>query len=182
MRDALKPDGEVVDKQTVRFRRLLPGPIERVWAYLTEPDKRAKWFAGGAMELREGGKAELFFQHANLMQPGETAPEKYAQAVTGMSFTVRVTRCEPPRLLAYDWFEEDGKASEVVFELEPQGDQVVITLTHRGLQSRAAMRSTCRAAGTCISRILDHVLKGTQPPRFWETIAELEAGYARLIP
>ena len=31
---------------TVRLERLLPGPIERVWAYLTEPDKRATWFAG----------------------------------------------------------------------------------------------------------------------------------------
>src|SRR5690606_39019955 len=47
MSSVLNPDGEVLDRQTVRFRRVLPGPIERVWAYLTEADKRAKWFAGG---------------------------------------------------------------------------------------------------------------------------------------
>ena len=35
--------------QVVRFERLLPGPIERVWAYLTESDKRSLWLASGAM-------------------------------------------------------------------------------------------------------------------------------------
>jgi uncharacterized protein YndB with AHSA1/START domain len=181
MSELLELDGEAIDKQTVRFRRQLPGPVERVWAYLTEPEKRAKWFAGGKMELRAGGKAELFFQHKNLMQPGETAPEKYAQAVTGLSFTVRITRCEPPHLLAYDWVEENGEASEVMFELEPQGDQVLLTLTHRGLQTRAAMIDVSGGWHIHLA-ILDHVLKGTRPPRFWETIAALEAKYERLIP
>ena len=40
----------------IRIMRTLPGPIERVWTYLTDPAKRAKWFAGGPMELRAGGK------------------------------------------------------------------------------------------------------------------------------
>jgi uncharacterized protein YndB with AHSA1/START domain len=51
---------------TVRLERLLPGPIERIWAYLTEPDKRAVWLAGGPMELRVGGRVELQFHHADL--------------------------------------------------------------------------------------------------------------------
>jgi len=34
------------------IRGQLPGPIERVWEYLTDPDKRARWFAGGPMEPR----------------------------------------------------------------------------------------------------------------------------------
>ena len=33
--------GELLDENTVRFERLLPGPIERVWSYLTEGEKRA---------------------------------------------------------------------------------------------------------------------------------------------
>jgi len=28
---------------TMRLERLLPGPVERVWAYLTESEKRAAW-------------------------------------------------------------------------------------------------------------------------------------------
>ena len=35
--------GERIDDTTVRFERLLPGPIERVWEYLTDGDKRATW-------------------------------------------------------------------------------------------------------------------------------------------
>ena len=64
--------GVVTEPGTIRFERLLPGPIERVWAYLTEADKRRQWFAGGEMELRAGGKADLLFRHAELMSPGTT--------------------------------------------------------------------------------------------------------------
>src|SRR5690606_7556689 len=55
MRDEAVADGEIMDAHTVRFERVLPGPIERVWACLTEPEKRRTWLAGGTMELREGG-------------------------------------------------------------------------------------------------------------------------------
>lgn len=50
----LHADGEIIDRQTVRFERLLPGPIERVWAYLTELEKRrngsprATWICASA--------------------------------------------------------------------------------------------------------------------------------------
>ncbi len=30
--------GTIVDAHTVRFERLLPGAIERVWDYLTKPE------------------------------------------------------------------------------------------------------------------------------------------------
>ena len=51
---------------TVRLERLLPGPIERVWAYLTDSDKRATWFASGVFDLRVGGKADLHFDHSRI--------------------------------------------------------------------------------------------------------------------
>lgn len=43
--------GMIIEPGTLRIQRLLPGPIERVWAYLTESDKRATWLAAGAMKL-----------------------------------------------------------------------------------------------------------------------------------
>lgn len=180
MSSVLNPDGEVLDRQTVRFRRVLPGPIERVWAYLTEADKRAKWFAGGEMELRQGGKATLFFQHKNLMQPGEVAPDKYNQAVEGLTFESRVTRCEPPRVLAF-LFGEDENGSEVVIELEPRGDKVLLTLTNRKLPSREEMRGVSGGWHLHLT-MLQHVLEGTKPPCFWDTHAKLEAKYAEIIP
>ena len=57
--------GIVTEAGAVRFERLLPGPIERVWAYLTEPEKRGTWLAAGPMELRVGGRVELNFHHAS---------------------------------------------------------------------------------------------------------------------
>ena len=35
--------GKLVDAQTVVFERLLPGPIERVFDYLWDEDKRNPW-------------------------------------------------------------------------------------------------------------------------------------------
>ena len=35
---------------TVRIERTLPGPIERVWAYLVDPELRALWLATGDIE------------------------------------------------------------------------------------------------------------------------------------
>ena len=43
---------------TLQFTRLLPGPIERVWSYLTEPEKTALWIASGTIDLRVGGRYE----------------------------------------------------------------------------------------------------------------------------
>ena len=56
MSDLLERDGEILDAGTIRFERLLPGPIERVWAFLTESEKRKLWLAAGDFELRPGGK------------------------------------------------------------------------------------------------------------------------------
>jgi uncharacterized protein YndB with AHSA1/START domain len=39
--------GEVREPRTFRIERLLPGPIERVWSYLTESEKRRRWFGAG---------------------------------------------------------------------------------------------------------------------------------------
>ncbi|MEU7678310.1 hypothetical protein AB0C42_26245, partial [Micromonospora taraxaci] len=50
--------GMIIEPGTLRIQRLLPGPIERVWAYLTESDKRATWLASGAMKLENGAPLE----------------------------------------------------------------------------------------------------------------------------
>jgi hypothetical protein len=41
----------VIDSQSVRFERLLPGPVERVWDYLTRPDLQRTWLAEAAVEF-----------------------------------------------------------------------------------------------------------------------------------
>lgn len=36
----------ILETSTVRFERLLPGPIERVWDYLVKPELRRTWLPG----------------------------------------------------------------------------------------------------------------------------------------
>jgi len=41
----------ITDAQSVRFERLLPGPIERVWDYLTKPHLQRTWLAESAADI-----------------------------------------------------------------------------------------------------------------------------------
>ena len=80
---------------TMRLERLLPGPVERVWAYLTESEKRATWLCGGEFELRVGGRVQLEFDHDRLSSEKAT-PEKHKGAEHAR-FEGRITRLEPLR-------------------------------------------------------------------------------------
>jgi uncharacterized protein YndB with AHSA1/START domain len=51
--------GALSEPATLTIQRMLPGPIERVWAYLTESDLRRKWLASGDMEMKVGAPFEL---------------------------------------------------------------------------------------------------------------------------
>src|SRR5688572_7395343 len=122
--------GVVTEPGTVRLERTLPGPIERVWAYLTESDKRAQWLAPGNFELRSGGHVELTFHNSELSPKREPTPERFKK-YEGASFRGRITRCEPLRVLSYTWGESSGDDSEVTFELTPRGNEVLLVVTHR---------------------------------------------------
>ena len=76
--------------------RLLPGPIERVWAYLTESDKRGQWLARGEMELFEGGKVQLYFLHEDLSPVPGPVPERFRDKSSGHHFTGTVLRVNAP--------------------------------------------------------------------------------------
>ena len=45
----------------VRFERLLPYAIEKVWAALTEPDQLDAWIPGLQFEARAGGSYKIWF-------------------------------------------------------------------------------------------------------------------------
>ena len=162
----------------VRIRRTLPGPIERVWAYLTDPEKRSRWFAGGPMELRAGGKLELFVQHKNFA-PDETPPAGTAEYhYTGKKMPGTVLRCEPPRVLSYS-FSDD---SDVTFELIPQGDKVLLTLTHRSRGEDLPFLTGFASGWHAHLAILIAALEGAPTPPFWATHARLKPDYEKLLP
>ena len=47
----------------------------------------------------------------------------------------RITELDPPRKLAFTW----GNSGDVTFELEPRGESVLLTVTHRRLPDRSTM-------------------------------------------
>jgi uncharacterized protein YndB with AHSA1/START domain len=165
-------DGMIAADGALRFERLLPGPIERVWAYLTEPGRRGTWLAAGPMELRVGGRVELRFRHADLSPRPEPTPERFRRYEDGATLHGRVTRCEPPRLLAYTW----GGDSEVTFELSPQGEDVLLALTHRRLRDRGEGSGVASGWHAHLGILADR-LAGREPRPFWSAHAEAEARY-----
>ena len=173
--------GVVTEARTVRLQRVLPGPIERVWAYLTESEKRGKWLAAGEMELRAGGRVELTFRHNQLTPHAETPPEKYAHHAEQSSVHGRITSCEPPRLLSYTWDDGSGSDSEVTFELTPKAEDVLLVLTHRRLSSRTGMVGVASGWHTHVGILIDR-LHEREPGPFWSTYTRLEAEYEARIP
>jgi uncharacterized protein YndB with AHSA1/START domain len=169
--------GEVVAQGTVRFERVFPGPVERVWSYLVESEKRGKWLASGEMDLRVGGKVELRFHHADLTPHEEEMPEKYKQYEGGVDSTGTILRCEPPRLLSFTWDDE----SDVTFELTPRGDEVLFVLTHSRLANRDAMVDVSGGWHTHLA-ILDDRLHDRVPRPFWAMHTSIEGHYNERYP
>lgn len=167
---------EPIATDTVRIERILPGPMERVWAYLTEPDKRRLWLADGDMELFVGGSVELRFRHADLSPDDGPVPERYrAMHERGHVNRGRVTACAPPRLLAYTWGDGTGEASEVSFELSPRDRDVRLVVTHRRLRFKD-MPSVATGWHAHLD-ILRERLRGLAPPQFWTLHTALESQY-----
>ena len=172
--------GEQLNESTVRFRRLLPGPIERVWAYLTEGDKRAQWLCGGDAETRVGGRVDMHFHNLSLSGDDDIPrPEKYGDIPEKISFAGKVTRCEPPRVLTHTW-EFDDEASEVCYELEAQGDKVLLTLTHRKLETSKIVLSVS-TGWHCHLNLLEDVLAGQQRRPFYKMQSALEDEYGQRL-
>lgn len=173
--------GAATAPDTVRIERVLPGPIERVWSYLTESAKRGQWLATGRMELRVGGRVEHLFRNGTLTENDEPPPAKYAHCAEEASMHGRVTACDPPTLLSYTWNEASGEESEVTFELRSEGDDVHLVLTHRRLPNREEMLSVAAGWHTHLGILADR-LSGRTSPGFWSTHMRLEAEYEKLIP
>lgn len=149
----------LIKPSTVRLERLLPGPIERVWAYLTESKKRATWLAAGEFDLRVGGKVELIFDNDKLTDESRS---------TGVrKFEGKITRLEPLRALAYSW-NWDGRDSAVLYELTPKGKDVLLTIEHRLPEDQALIKGVGGGWATHVGILADQ-LNGVKPRPFWST-------------
>jgi uncharacterized protein YndB with AHSA1/START domain len=172
--------GVVTAPDSIRFERLLPGPVERVWDWLTQSDKRGQWLASGAMPAKVGGEFEMRFHHASLSSEVAPTPERYKAMENGHVSTHRVLRWDPPRLLAISWSDGARGESEVTFELTPQGDDVRLVLTQSRLAGAEVLRSVAMGWHTHLT-ILEERLNGRAPRAFWPLMAKVAAHYNREI-
>ncbi|MBX3540844.1 MAG: SRPBCC domain-containing protein [Chelatococcus sp.] len=169
--------GEKIDAHTVRFERLLPGPIERVWAYLTESDKRGQWLASGAMPSTPGASFTIRFDHMTLSPHKLETPTRFKDYECGIDSPHRMLRCEPPHVLAFTWGDGIEDKSEVLFELSQVGDKVRLVLTHSRL---GAVKDMINVSGGWQPHlaVLAHRLAGLTPPSFWQLFEGVEDAYA----
>jgi uncharacterized protein YndB with AHSA1/START domain len=171
---AADPYGTLETPETLRLQRRLPGPIERVWAYLTDSDLRRQWLAAGVMDLTPGAPFELVWRNAELSDPPTPPPEGFSQEHRLQS---RVIAAEAPRRLVIAW----GTSGEVTFTLEPQGGEVLLTLVHHRFADRASMLNICAGWHMHLD-VLAARAAGREIPPFWSGWLALKEDYTRRIP
>jgi len=166
--------GALIEPATVKIQRLLPGPVERVWAYLTESDLRRRWLAAGEMTFKVGAPFELVWRNDELTDPpGERPADKAVEHRA----KARITELDPPRRLGILW-EGTG---EVSFDLEPQGDKVLLTLVHRRLPDQKTVLGVSAGWHAHLD-VLAARLTGAAPEPFWDRLNRLRAEYEKRLP
>ncbi|MDN5781278.1 MAG: SRPBCC family protein [Luteimonas sp.] len=162
------------DTDTVRLQRTLPGPVERVWQYLTDSDLRRQWLAAGDMDPGVDTPFELVWRNDALTDPPGDRPDDFGGEHRMQG---RIIECDPPRRLAFTWSGD----SDVTITLEPRGDDVLLTLVHRRLgdHNRVLMHSAGWHAH--LDLLVDRV-HGRRPEPFWNSWLALKADYDARLP
>jgi uncharacterized protein YndB with AHSA1/START domain len=166
--------GVLVEPATLRIERLLPGPIERVWAYLTESELRRTWLAAGAMEMKVGAPFELVWRNDELTNPPGQRPPGFSDEHRMES---RIIELDPPRKLAFTWAD----SGDVTFELDPKGDEVLLTVIHRRLPDRETMLKVSAGWHMHLD-ILVARATGKEAASFWDGWSRLQQEYDRRLP
>jgi uncharacterized protein YndB with AHSA1/START domain len=166
--------GVFPEPATLRMQRLLPGPIDRVWAYLTQSELRRKWLASGDMELKVGAPVQFTWRNDELSGPKGNRPEGFPEV---HSMESRITEVDPPRKLAFTW----KNSGDVSFELESRGEEVLLTMIHRRLPDRSTKLSVGPGWHAHLD-VLVAVVSGNAPEPFWENWLRLKKEYGPLVP
>ena len=177
MNERANPDsyGVLTEPSTLTIQRFLPGPIERVWAYLTESDLRRKWLAAGSMEMKVGAPFEFVWRNSELTDPPGLRPEGMGEEHRMQS---RITELDPPRKLSFTWGKGSG---DVTFTLEPRGERVLLTVIHRRLPDRGMLVGVSTGWHAHLDMLAAR-LAGEKPAPFWDGFSRLRKEYDRRIP
>jgi uncharacterized protein YndB with AHSA1/START domain len=167
---------ERIAPDTIRLERMLDAPVETVWRYLTEAGLRREWLMGGT-DARPDSEFELLNDHDNLSAEDVPYPENYAE-YKGRTWSERVLRFEPPRLLATTF--QGGKNGTVTYELFAEGDRSRLVLTHSGITSGTGAQDF-GSGWTSHLTVLEEKLAGRSVPNFWALHAKSRKAVANAL-
>ena len=171
--------GVRVDDSTVRFERLLPGPIENVWPYLADSEKRGQWFTAGGLP-QVGGAWEMRYRHASY-SPHKSPPPPGLESADAEEKTMpsMLLALEPPHRIAFTFGNsiKAGEYSEVDIRLTPQADgKVKLTLTHTKLRDANHMRQVFIGWHAHLE-MLQYRAEGKVPPSIWDVWRDVSGIY-----
>ncbi len=166
--------GVLIEPTTLKIERLLPGPVERVWAYLTDSDKRRLWLAAGDMTLKAGAPFAFVWRNDELSVRTDPRPAGFSEE---HSMESRITEVDPPRLLSFTW----QGSGDVTMELTPKGDEVLLTIVHRSLPDRDTLLKVAAGWHQHLDTLVDRAT-GAEPQPFWPAWRRLHEEYGRRLP
>lgn len=166
--------GVLSEPATLTIERVLPGPIERVWAYLTESDLRRKWLASGDMQMKVGSTVDFVWRNDELSDPPGKRPPNFPE---DHRMQCQITELDPPHKLAITW----GSTGGVTFKLKAQGKDVLLTLIHHRIPERSILLNVSAGWHMHLD-ILVARARGEEPQPFWDGWARLKKDYDKRLP
>ena len=76
--------GVLTSPSTLTLKRTLPGPIERVWAHITDSELRSQWLAAGVLNPQPGASFELVWRNDALSAAPSERPAGFAEESRAM--------------------------------------------------------------------------------------------------
>lgn len=176
MNELTSPDdyGSLSEPATLTIQRLLPGPIERIWSYLTDSELRRQWLASGDMQLTVGASFDLVWRNDELTTPTGQRPAEFPDEHRLQS---QITELDPPHKLSISW----GSTGGVSFVLEQKKDKVMLTVIHRRLPDRSVMLNVSAGWHMHLD-VLRAKLNNQATEPFWEGWSRLKAEYEQRLP
>jgi uncharacterized protein YndB with AHSA1/START domain len=168
--------GELIEPTTLKIERLLPGPVERVWAYLTESERRSRWLAAGEMELKLGAEFELIWRNDTMgAVPTADRPAGFSEE---MRMKSRITELDPPHKISFTWVN----SGDVTITLTPKGQSVLLTAVHRRLPDRDTLVMVASGWHEHLDFLAAVAADQPLPDSFWSGWIRLKAEYDRRLP
>ncbi|WP_417567617.1 SRPBCC family protein [Marinobacter sp.] len=99
------------ERVAARLQRKIGHTPEVVWKMLTDSVCLSQWLAPGTVDQERGGRVKLDFGNS------------------GTPIDCQISACEPHRLLAYSWSAGGDPERPLVWELSPDVEGTVLTLT-----------------------------------------------------